>query len=213
MKDYTLDQISKKKYIVDTFVAENKTLTVIFADGTRFENVASTEENLDCIARVQEAQAKAAVNKLPVFRRKASKADLEMCAATSAAFLVGGALSCITNACQNPTESAILVGTVTLLGFIPSLIYTIHENEKLKELEKIKYRDDHREELDSYKEFPNSLAGVKNRRHFAYCRSHEEDPFSILAIDCFSKKDLETIVDNVERENEFGFTYQKRVTR
>ncbi len=213
MKDYTLDQNSKKKYIVDMFVAENKTITIIFADGTRFENIAYTDDNLDLIAKVQEGQAKVAVNKLPIFRRKASNADLGMCAATGAAFIVGGCLSCFTSVCHSPAESVALVGTVTLCGFIPSFIHAIHEKEKLKELEKIKYRDDHRDELDSYKELPNSLAGVKNRRHFAFCRSHEEDPFSILAIDCFSKKDLETIVDNVERENEFGFTYQKRVTR
>ena len=55
MKDYSMDADSQKNYIVDFYEAPNRTLTVVYADGTHFTNIANTQENVNRIAEIQEA--------------------------------------------------------------------------------------------------------------------------------------------------------------
>ena len=78
---------------------------------------------------------------------------------------------------------------------------------KVKELEKIEYRDTHKEQLSNIGGYANSLVGVSAK--VASLIEEEENPFSILNIDSFSQEDLETIIDNMEREKQTGLQYVK----
>ena len=55
--------------------------------------------------------------------------------------------------------------------------------------------------------YHNALGGL-NRRAAAHF-SESEDPYCILDIDEYEKKDLEIMMENIEKEESFGFTYKK----
>ena len=202
MKDYSLDRDSRKNYIVNMYVAENKTLTVVFADGTRFENIANTQENVDKIAAIQEAQARKAVANYPTFRRKERVAFGTFIGSVLTTYGIGWALQS-TELSHNPVLSIVTGAAVVGAVALPAAIHFCHSATKMSELEKIKYRDEHRDTLEQFRYYPNSLMGVSNKRHFAFSRSQNVDAFSVLDIDNFTKDDLETIVTNVEREKQY----------
>ncbi len=212
MKDYTLNQGSKKNYIVDMYLENDGTITVIFADGTTFYGLANTEENIQKIAAHQEKQAKTAITNYSVFRNKLLLSTVGVLGSAGAFTVVGNYISGLAGSTSSLENIGITCATC-LVGTIPALVHFLKTNAKFEELKKIFYRNSFRSSLDSYQQYPNALAGVKNRKHFDYCAEHGEDPFSILSIDCFTKDDLETIVDNVEREKKFTFTYQRRNTK
>ena len=210
MKDYTLDKESKKKFIVDMYVVDDRTITVIFADGTQFEGIAYTEENIDKIRAIQEKQAKEGVANLPQFVRKARLSEMGVYATVVTGFVAAGVTSCTPIMQSNPTAAGLCIGAATVIASVPSLVKTIKNRRIANELKKVQYRDENRQVLDSYTEYPNALAGVKNKVHFTYSARHGVDPYSILSIDCFTREDLEKIVENQERQDACGFTYQKR---
>ena len=212
MKDYSLDRDSRKNYIVDMFIAENKTITVVFADKTRFENIANTPENIAKIEAIQEGQAKKAVANFKMFKRKEILAEVGLVASMGAAY----GLSCAAQMSgwfNDPVKA--IVGATVISGatIIPAAVHLYKTSDKMCELKKIKYREEHRVTLNEFRDHPNALVGLRNKRHFAFCRSHGEDPYSILAVDNYTQRDLETIVKNVEREKDYSFVYQKRYTR
>ncbi len=212
MKDYSLDRDSKKNYIVNMYVAENKTLTIVFADGTCFENIANTQENVDKIVAIQEAQAQKAVSNYPTFKRKERLALGTFVASIGAS--VGAGMLLQSMPLVNDPLTSIVTGAAVVGAFIvPAGIHLCRSSAKMTELDKIKYRDEHRTILEQYRVFPNSLMGLRNKRHFAFSRSQGIDAFSILDIDNFSKEDLEGIVTNVEREKKYSFGYTKRINR
>ena len=212
MKDYSLDQESRKNYIVNMYVADNKTLTVVFADGTCFSNIANTQENVDKIAAIQEAQAKKAVANYPTFKRKEKFALGTFVASVGASIGAGVLLQSMPF--TNDPLTSIVTGAAVIGAFVvPAGIHLCKSSAKMSELEKIKYRDEHRTTLEQYSVFPNSLMGLRNKRHFAFSRNQGIDAFSILDIDNFTKEDLESIVTNVEREKKYSFGYTKRINR
>ena len=212
MKDYSLDRDSKKNYIVNMYVADDKTLTVVFADGTCFEHIANTQENVDKIAAIQEAQAKKAVANYKTFKRKDRIAAGTCIGAVAATYGVGIALQSV-GLFNGPVESVITGAAVVGAITVPAMIHYCKSFSRLAELDKIKYRDEHRDTLEEFRKYPNSLMGVRNKRHFAFSRNQNLDAFSVLDIDNFTKDDLETIVTNVEREKQYTFGYQRRSTR
>ena len=109
----------------------------------------------------------------------------------------------------DPTAITFAIGTgvITILGSIPAFSKLMQNHAKVKELEKIEYRDTHTEQLENIEAYANSLVGVPSK--VARLIEEEQNPFSILNIDSFSQEDLETIIDNMEREKQTGLQYVK----
>ena len=111
--------------------------------------------------------------------------------------------------CQdNPQTLALTTGTITLLGFGVWLKQFIKDKSCLKEVEKIKYRNDNRKKLDEFKYYCNSLNGLNKR--ITRNLTREENPFGIRNLDNMSQKTLETIIENIEREEYIPFTYAEK---
>ena len=215
MKDYTLDGESRKKFIKDMFLADDGTLTIVFADGTCFHHIANTPENVEKVRKIQEAQAKAGLKNLKRFNRRSYIYGFSsVLGAFASGFLCTGVMDQVYPVIyQNNLASAACIGAAFVIGAAPWLSKFAKTAETVGELKKIQYRNQHRRELDAYLDYPNALSGVENKQHFAYSIEHGEDPFSVLNVDCFSREDLETIVKNVERESEIQFTYQKKISK
>ena len=223
MKDFRLDRKADPKYIVDvktTMVetaAENdqteqtEALSIVFADGRVFKNVVYSEENLAKIIAQQEKQAKAGVENIGVFEKRKTRAGI-MTAASIAGGPVIGAV--VAGLLPNPFTVAVAAGVLTIATAIPAVYSLVKNSGKVSELRKIKYRDEHRKKLNEYSNFENALVGLPRRKQkwFAEMAESEGDPFSIVEIDSFSQRDLEQIVENMDTEKTYGFTYVKKPT-
>ena len=214
MKDYSLDKEQSKHYIKDfrTVKTENgDEYEIIFADGTVFKNVQANEENLKKIERIQEEQAKKGVENKETFISRRTKTGVLTGLSAVAAGVAGYGLTTLasTMGFLDPTAITFAIGTgvITILGSIPAFSKLMQNHAKVKELEKIEYRDTHTEQLENIEAYANSLVGVPSK--VARLIEEEQNPFSILNIDSFSQEDLETIIDNMEREQKTGLQYVK----
>lgn len=217
MKDFRLDRKAEQKYILGVTESTKKvaskqgpieidTLSVKFASGKVFKNISYTEENLQKIINKQERQAKKGVEDIGVFKKRKTKAGL-MTGASIIGGPVIGALATTTD--LNPLTIAIGAGVITLGTFVPALYSLIKNSGKVAELEKIDYRDKNISELETYPQYENALVGLSTRKRewFEEMAEEGDDPFCITEIDSYSKKDLETIMENMGTENAYQFTY------
>lgn len=221
MKDFRLDRKAEPKYILDvktdteTTVAEDdsrettETLRVVFADGRVFNNLEYSEENIKKIIEQQEKQAAAGVGNISVFEKRKTKAGI-----MTAASIVGGPVigAVAAGLLPNPFTVAIGAGILTVATAIPAVCSLVKNAGKVSELRKIKYRDDHRKELSTFDQYENSLVGLssRKRRWFSEMKEEGNDPFCITEIDEFSQSDLEQIIENIDTEKTYKFTYSKR---
>ena len=215
MKDYSIGE-NKKNYIlyIDE-KKENGTFDVIFADGSKFCDVEANDANLEKIIQIQERQAKEGIANKAVFVGRRTKAGV-LTVLNAGALAVG--VSAITNipvinnllATQDPRVVAAGIGTITILGTIPAVAKLFRENEKVAELEKLEYLSKHRRQLETYKQYHNVLKGINKGAALHFRKSSE--PFCILDIDEYDKKDLEQMIENMEKEDSFAFTYKKKKT-
>lgn len=206
MKDYTLEQEEKSQYIIDYEIKETdkkESIVVMFADGTYLKNIEFCPENIKKIEEIQEQQAKKGIESLPVFKKKSGRI-------ASMSFITGTIIGTVGSFCISPEDLMIQiagVGAITLFTMSPFAYKFAKNKEKIRELEKLKYRDEHQETLDSLKKYHNSLNGL-SKRSIKRIQT-EENPFSILHVDDYKKEDLEKIVSNIEKEKKYPFTYIK----
>lgn len=214
MKDYSLDKEQAKHYIKDFRTVKTEggdEYEIIFADGTVFKNVRADEANLQKIERIQEEQAKNGVANKETFISRRTKTGVLTGLSAVVAGAAGYGLTTLatTMGFVDPTAITFAIGTgiITILGTIPAFSKLMQNHGKVKELEKIEYRDTHKEQLSNIGGYANSLVGVSAK--VTSLIEEEENPFSILNIDSFSQEDLETIIDNMEREQKTGLQYVK----
>lgn len=213
MKDYSLTKEGQKDYLLDFKLRQNgeeETYDVVYADGKVFGHVTANEANLAKIEQVQEAQAKNGVANKHVFVSRRTKSGVLTALSAGVSATAGYGLATMAATAGLMPEGlpiAAGVGLITILGTIPAFAKLLKNHGKVKELSKIEYRDERQEELSHIGDYANSLAGVSPK--VVALLEEEERPFSILNIDRFTQEDLETIIDNMEREKKSGFVYTK----
>ena len=199
---------NKKAYITDIRKCKRngqETYEVKFADGNVYKNIEANEENLQKVIDKLNQQAKDNIENLSKIYTK------KITWLTGAGFsLAAGAVMLGTPMISdlNSLSGAVVVSAISLAGTFLSCYKAKKYSDAQKESEKIDYRNENRGRLENFKDYPNSLVGLskKKRQYF----KTEEKPFCITKIDEFTKKDLETINDNIKRESELGFTYVKK---
>jgi len=213
MKDYVLDKKEASHFIREVRQNPNGTLTVEFADGRVFTGIDACDENIETIIQAQEEQAKKGIAKYKVFKNHKSTSKAltvlsglgSMAVGTAATFIP--AVKALIDT-QNPLTVVAGIGAITVLGAIPA--YTRFRKDKavVTELDKLRFRQDHLEDLQNFRNYPNSLSGVNPR--VANWMSNCDDPFCILNIDEYDRDDLSQIVDNIEVEKAYQFSYRRR---
>lgn len=170
-------------------------------------------KNFDKLVAKQEEQAKTGVEKLSAFKKMKTKAG-RITAATTGSIAVGGAALTLFPAInqlasQNHAIVIAGIGALSILGSIKPGMNLVKYSAIIKELEKIKYRDDHIDLLRSYREHPTSLSGLNSdvASHFASSRR----PFSIVNIDKYDIEDLQLMIDNIEKEAELEAMFGEAV--
>lgn len=230
MKDYRKDRTKEKDYILGAKQVTKKIhdedgefevvdeLHIKFADKKEYTKIAYSAENIQKVIEVQEQQAAKGVKNLPIFEKRKTLAGIMTGAAIIGGPVIGAGLNELAEQAlqmeDNPLRFAISVGAFTLGAVVPGVYSLIKNGPVVKELRKLKYRNEHREELDNYQDYPNATVGLsaKKAKTFEYRKTNEADPFSVAFVDEYTQADLETIVGNIEREKKFGFTYVKTPT-
>ena len=94
------------------------------------------------------------------------------------------------------------LGVVSVGGLIAGALGVKRNNDKIQEIEKIQYRDEHFDVLVTYPEYNNSLRGVSSKSHFLNFKNKKnpENAFDYIYLDKYSKEDLEKIVRNIHQE-------------
>lgn len=213
MKDYRIDK--KGDYITtissNTLSDGTETFDVKFADGRIFKNVLCNKNNLQKIVEQQDKQAEEGIELLPVLKKKlTSQGIIAGCTG-----ILSGISGCeIVHSIQTD-ESIVIpltVGILTITALMLEIIPTIKNKLAIKELEKIQYKEENRHDLRAYIYYPNSLVGVneKTKAILIDAKNHKLDPFYTINIDCFSKKDMEKIVENIKTERNYQFTYKPK---
>lgn len=213
MKEYIIDENERKQYITNFTREKNGTLSVEFADGRVFNNIEYSDENIEKIITIQEEQARRGIDHYKVFKRRLNTSKIKTAAAfvgTLGASIGATFIPAVSQAVESnhPLVVCLGIGAVTVLGTIPAYAKLYRDSKVVEELDKIKYRDTHRKELATIRDHENSLAGLD--QHRTGWMKRVEDPFSIANIDRYDIEDLETIVDNINVENNLGLTYVKR---
>lgn len=171
---------------------------ITYADGKSY-TVHLDEQALSRLEDVMDRQANQGLQKLSKYLNK--EKDLKTIAGVCGIVGAAASLSCessIKMLLNYPIPFTILAGTVSLVCMIPAGIKLVKNNSKIRELKKIDYCKENKEILEQYQNYSTALDGVDLKtRDKIKVRSN---PFSILNIDDFTKKDLEKIVDNIERE-------------
>ena len=229
MEDFRLKPRKQPRYILDSKVVESsiineegkaeeiKGIRVCFGDKIAFY-IDYDEKNIKKIEERQEKQADEGILNLPKFKLRKTIAGCMITAGAIVGPAIGTGLA-TTMSSQVSEESdltkfAITVGAVTLGSIIPGIYKLIKTNPKVKQLQKLKFRNENKATLDSYTEYENALAGISSEKKefFNDAKSQGKNPFSIMYVDNYTQDDLERIVENIEREKEFQFVYKKKNT-
>ena len=212
MKNYALTAADTSQFITDVREMPKGTLMITFADGKVFKNITACPENFQKIIAQQELQAKKGIANYKVFQNKARRSKIGSILswiATPAAIVGASTIPSVHQAMlQQPVLASIGAGIVMLFGVVPATYKCVREGKRMKELKMLSYRQEYLEELRSYAQYPNALMGL-NPRLANWIRS-SQDPFSILDIDSYDQEDLERIMQNIQTEENYQFTYPKR---
>lgn len=227
MKSYRIDKSKYPTDILEVTIGEpiedeqgnpisKDSLDVHFADGRVYTRLENEPENIAKIHAKQEKQVEDGISILPRLKRRRTLGGITRgifsLVGTIAAPIFSNQIILPTFDVEADTVKMAITGGILavtgLAGAIGTGVYLKNKNLAIDELEKLKYRNDHSSELNSIDEYPNSLVGL-SQKQIDRIESYEsdEDPFNVGVVDSYTKKDLETIVSNVEREKEFGFQY------
>ena len=212
MKNYIIDGKDTSQYIQDVSRNANGTLSIVFADGRVFKNIIFCDENIEKIIAVQEEQAQKGIEKYRVFKGRERASFLKTMLSGIGVFAASSAatyIPVVSDALQSKSSLSIAcgIGAITVLGTIPAYVKLSRERSRVEELDKLRYRSEHLEDLQNFRDYPNALVGVNPS--VANWMRKEEDPFCILYIDKYELEDLEQIVSNIQIEKTYDFTYKK----
>lgn len=207
MQRYNRIREDKSTYILG--VRENEgedTLTVVFGDNKRHTDIENTEENRKIFEEQMEKQMDDALKRQPAYMLRTLLATGSTIAtATGAVTTISGF-----ETVQNISLNENLTGAALVIGFGCSVILSIRGYSRLSELSTVKYRNKNAEKLQNIKLYSHALDS--SSRKIKRLISEEQNPFGILNIDKYNKRDLKKIITEISREEsmkERGVTYVK----
>ncbi len=203
MRCYRLNGEDNKFDIIDVIENDDRTLKVSFADGTSFDHVVKTPETIEKINCRLEEQLSDGLNNLPKFKAKLIRRRI-----AGLAYGLSGVAAIATSIClaDNPAvplciSASLLVGG-SCLGYNAKLV-----SDTVKELEKLDYRNQHRNLLRKTSQYRMELLDLPINEYDRIQAAESEgiDPFGNICADEFSKKDLEMTVNILEKAEMFNF--------
>lgn len=207
MHRYNKIKEDKSTYILDVKQNEGEnTLTVVFGDNKCHADVENTEENIKIFEEQMEKQMDDALKRKPVYIFQTLLATASTIATATGAVTTLSGFEPVQNAATNEN----LTGAAFVLGFGCSVIWAIREHSRLSELSTVSYRNKNAEKIKNIKLYSHALDSSSKR--IKRLISENQNPFGILNIDKYNKKDLKKIMTEISREEsmkQHGVTYVK----
>lgn len=202
MEVLTRNKKDKPNYIVR--VTDGDTLHVKFADGTEYDDYENSEANEDLFNDAMEAQVEEGIKNLGAF-----KSLLGLDIAATLISTAGAATLAGTNVLESAPEE-IRIGAIITSGIIAlgTAIRANVNNRKVKEIKKFEKRNQMAEELANLEIYPHALIGLRNR--VVSLVKSSSTPFAAINSEEYTKKDLEKIEKNIERDKVFQKAPVKR---
>lgn len=202
MEVLTRNKKDKPNYIVR--VTDGDTLHVKFADGTEYDDYENSEANEDLFNDAMEAQVEEGIKNLGAF-----KSLLGLDIAATLISTAGAATLAGTNVLESAPEE-IRIGAIITSGIIAlgTAIRANVNNRKVKEIKKFEKRNQMSEELANLEIYPHALIGLRNR--VVSLVKSSSTPFAAINSEEYTKKDLEKIEKNIERDKVFQKAPVKR---
>lgn len=195
MEVLTRNKKDKPNYIVR--VTDGDTLHVKFADGTEYDDYENSEANEDLFNDVMETQVEEGIKNIGAF-----KSLLGLDIAATLISTAGAATLAGTNVLENAPEE-IRIGAIITSGIIAlgTAIRANVNNRKVKEIKKFEKRNQMSEELANLEIYPHALIGLRNR--VVSLVKSSSTPFAAINSEEYTKRDLEKIEKNIERDKVF----------
>lgn len=195
MEVLTRNKKDKPNYIVR--VTDGDTLHVKFADGTEYDDYENSEANEDLFNDVMEAQVEEGIKNIGAF-----KSLLGLDIAATLISTAGAATLAGTNVLESAPEE-IRIGAIITSGIIAlgTAIRANVNNRKVKEIKKFEKRNQMAEELANIEIYPHALIGLRNR--VVSLVKSSSTPFAAINSEEYTKRDLEKIEKNIERDKVF----------
>lgn len=207
MHKYTRLKDNKSTYILDVFDnGDNETLTVVFGDKRKHTDVENTPENIKKFEEQMERQMEDAIKRTPRYA-------LSTILSTASVIATGtGAITTISGfeSLQNIQINEHLTSTALLVGVGCSVIWSIREYSRLRELSAVKYRNKNAAKLCNVTQYNHALDNSSQRIRRLFLES--ENPLGVLNLGEYNKRDLKKIMTEINREEvmkERGITYVK----
>lgn len=202
MEVLTRNKKDKPNYIVR--VTDGDTLHVKFADGTEYDDYENSEANEDLFNDAMEAQVEEGIKNIGAF-----KSLLGLDIAATLISTAGAATLAGTNVLESAPEE-IRIGAIITSGIIAlgTAIRANVNNRKVKEIKKFEKRNQMSEELANLEIYPHALIGLRNR--VVSLVKSSSNPFAAINSEEYTKKDLEKIEKNIERDKVFQKAPVKR---
>ncbi len=202
MEVLTRNKKDKPNYIVR--VTDGDTLHVKFADGTEYDDYENSEANEDLFNDAMEAQVEEGIKNLGAF-----KSLLGLDIAATLISTAGAATLAGTNVLESAPEE-IRIGAIITSGIIAlgTAIRANVNNRKVKEIKKFEKRNQMSEELANLEIYPHALIGLRNR--VVSLVKSSSNPFAAINSEEYTKRDLEKIEKNIERDKVFQKAPVKR---
>lgn len=204
MKDFSMKK--RPDYIKNCYREEDGSLTVVFADGTIYDDYLDTEENIAKIDDTMEEQVKEGYTKVGKFRGLLGLSCL-------VSFATSIAPAVIYQTEFVPDEQKPFVAGGTILVSLLGASEIIRNARRLNEVDKFKTRDAMREELLELAKgypttYPHAFEGLTQKEYEKACEliNKGEDPFTARNSDWFSEKTLTKIDKNIERDKAYQLT-------
>lgn len=195
MEVLTRNKKDKPNYIVR--VTDGDTLHVKFADGTEYDDYENSEANEDLFNDVMETQVEEGIKNIGAF-----KSLLGLDIAATLISTAGAATLAGTNVLESAPEE-IRIGAIITSGIIAlgTAIRANVNNRKVKEIKKFEKRNQMSEELANLEIYPHALIGLRNR--VVSLVKSSSTPFAAINSEEYTKRDLEKIEKNIERDKVF----------
>ena len=195
MEVLTRNKKDKPNYIVR--VTDGDTLHVKFADGTEYDDYENSEANEDLFNDAMEAQVEEGIKNIGAF-----KSLLGLDIAATLISTAGAATLAGTNVLESAPEE-IRIGAIITSGIIAlgTAIRANVNSRKVKEIKKFEKRNQMAEELANLEIYPHALIGLRNR--VVSLVKSSSTPFAAINSEEYTKRDLEKIEKNIERDKVF----------
>lgn len=207
MFDYSLNNEDRKLYITKhekVKINNEDKIKVYYADGS-IDIVDDLDDNLDIIEVKKDEQIEEALqfsNKI----KKKIKSSIATGMTISSGVCIGGSIVAANMPIDNEAKAIAVAGLGII--YLGSIIHAYRKNAPKKELDKLLFLNQNRENLESYSEYSNALNGVNPKiKHKIRSR---QNPYSSLYVEDYDIDTLETIDNNINRAKHFNYSSKKK---